>query len=392
MNVSIVDSKCTGCGACMQRCPVQAITFSTSAEGFAYPVISDACTDCGACLRTCHTQNSGLANETKEAYAAYLNDATALQNSSSGGVFAALARAILQKGGVVFGCAELAPGDVRHVCIDSVEQLPLLQGSKYVESNLQDSYTVVRRLLNEQKRVLFSGTPCQIAGLRTFIGENANLYTADIVCHGVPSQTLYRTYLQWEAERGKGEVTRFVFRSKEKHGWSLTYRMEQTEKNRVYVQEHLATMSPYYDHFLKALNYRESCYQCRYASAARVGDLTLCDLWGVETIAPDMANFNGVSGVLINTEKGAELWAQAREQTTCEAVPAEQIVENNGQLRKPSVRPAARDAYYTEVQTQGFHIVAKKYTPTKSLVIDALKDCVPNKYRVAVKKAIRKLR
>ena len=393
MNVQIIGNKCTGCRACEQVCPENAITFKENTEGFLYPCISQKCVNCGLCLNKCHIHSDVLKMSPQNGFAAYVKDESVLKQSTSGGIFAGLAISVLRDGGAVFGCAEKQPGEVRHLCIEQERDICLLQGSKYVESDIDSVYSSVQMMLENGRCVLFSGVPCQIAGLKAFLGRDYdNLFTADIVCHGVPSRKLYRAYLKWEEEREKGTIIKYSFRSKIKHGWSLTYRLEYKKGKKLRVKEHIATLSPYYYHFLQKLNFRESCYQCKYAQTERVADITLCDFWGIEKVMPSMQNGLGVSGVLINSEKGMALWNSIKNEVTAEAVSINDIADNNGQLRTPSERPPIRDMYYDEINKYGFDAAAKEYTAKKALIIDAFKDTVPNKYRQKAKSILHGLR
>ena len=225
MNVSVIGTKCTGCRACEQSCPRKAIFFEENAEGFSYPVVAEnACINCGLCLQRCHINAEAGTLLPKLGFAAYAKDMEILRHSSSGGIFALLASVVLQNGGMVFGCAEIKPGMVRHCSIKDIQDIISLQGSKYVESDMTGVYSEVREVLESGSQVLFSGTPCQIAGLRSFLHkEFDSLFTVDIVCHGVPSRKLYQAYLKWEAQRNNGNIVKYEFRSKTKHGWSLTY-------------------------------------------------------------------------------------------------------------------------------------------------------------------------
>lgn len=392
MNVSIIGHNCTGCHACEQSCPVNAISFSENHEGFYYPKISDTCIDCGECLRKCHSNSDCCFQPSIYGYAAYIKDSVLLRKSSSGGVFAVIAAEFIKKGGVVFGCTEDKPGNVHHIAIENVEDIPLLQGSKYVESDLDGTYSQVESYIKKGTAVLFSGTPCQIAGVKSYIGRNTDLlFTLDIVCHGVPSRKIYQEYLSWESKRQKKQISTFVFRSKEKHGWSLTYRMELTDTKGTSVKEHMATMSPYYYHFLQGYNYRESCYHCKYARKERCSDITLCDFWGIESVAPEMNNYNGVSGVLVNNVKGEQLWKSVQSQMISKQVDVMNIINNNGQLRAPSIKPQIRDQYYLNANTYGYDWVVHNYSPGKLLVVDTIKDFFPNRYRQTIKQLIRSL-
>ena len=382
--------ECCGCHACAQSCPKDAITLKENREGFLYPEISDACIDCGKCVKVCPIIEKPELSFPTQGYAAYLKERNTLRGSSSGGIFVAVAQEILDRGGAVFGCAETTPGEPAHIVIGSREELPLLQGSKYTQSNMTGVYTQVKDLLSTGIPVLFSGTPCQVAGLLKLTGRKENLYTLDIICHGVPSRKLYKAYLTWLEKKTGKTVKQFLFRSKEKHDWSLTYRAELQKGDRVYTQERIATRSPYYSHFLKGMTYRESCYVCPYAQSNRPGDITLGDFWGIERVLPDFYNPDGMSAVLINTEKGNALWSAISPNVVAESVDTALIIQNNGQLKAPTKRSPARDSIYDLLSDRGYDGVAKTYRNKKEILIDTIKDLVPNRVRQNIKNLLRR--
>lgn len=391
-NISFIDKKCCGCRSCEQCCPVNAITFAENEEGFFYPQVDkEKCISCGLCVKKCPVAEPQKSEFAQRGYAAYLQNREVLRKSSSGGMFYAMAQHILENGGAVFGCAETTPGDVKHIMVDCIEDLKLLQGSKYVESDLQGVYSLVKEQLQTGRTVLFSGTPCQVAGARKFIGNNEKLICADIICHGVPSRKMYNSYLEWFEKKNGGKVKEYYFRSKEKNDWSLTYRavVEKNDKQKAY--EAIASIDPYYNHFLKGYAYRESCYQCAYAKPQRASDITIGDFWGIEQVAPDFVNIDGVSAVLVNSVAGEKLWAGISDKVVSMPVEAEQIIKNNGQLQKPTQRPDVRENIYKEFNSNGFDFIADKYKDKKEVLIDSVRDLIPNKTRQRIKKTIKKL-
>lgn len=391
-NISFIDEKCCGCRSCEQCCPVNAIKFRENDEGFFYPQVDkEKCISCGLCIKKCPVAEPQMQEFTQKGYAAYLNNRAALRKSSSGGMFYAMAQHILENSGVVFGCAEATPGDVKHIMVDRVEDLKLLQGSKYVESDMQGVYSLVKEQLKNQKIVLFSGTPCQVAGVKKFIGNNDKLICVDIICHGVPSRKMYNSYLGWFENKNGGKVKEYYFRSKERNDWSLTYRAVVEKNNKQKVYEAIASLDPYYHHFLKGYAYRESCYQCEYAKPQRTSDITIGDFWGIERVAPEFMNMDGVSAVLVNSEVGEKFWEDISDKVISKSVDTELIIKNNGQLQKPSQRPDARKNIYDEFNSNGFGYIAEKYKDKKEMLIDSVRDMIPNKTRQKIKKTIKKL-
>lgn len=385
-----LERNCCGCRGCAQSCPKGAILFQENEEGFFYPVITEDCVNCGKCIAVCPVLNQPALSQPVEGYAAYLLNQKDLRYSSSGGIFVAIAEHVLSLGGTVFGCAETIPGEPGHIQICTKEELPLLQGSKYAQSNMGDIYRQAKVLLDEGTPVLFTGTPCQVAGLLNITGKRENLWTTDIICHGVPSRKMYKSYLSWLEKKTGSTVQNFRFRSKEKHDWSLTYRIQLEKKGRIYTQEKIATLSPYYSHFLQGVDYRESCYVCPYAQSNRPGDLTLGDFWGVERVLPDFYNADGVSAVLVNTPKGKELWDAISSHVTAQSVHVEQIIQNNGQLRAPTKRPSARNSIYNVLSECGYDAVAKVCRNPKETLVDTVKDWIPNRIRQNIKSLLKR--
>ena len=387
-NVSTIKDNCCGCQACEQICPVSAIKFECNNEGFLYPQIGEKCIECGLCITKCPVISPPKYNTPRVGYAAYIKDSKSIQKSASGGIFYALAQHIISKGGIVYGCAELEVGFPKHIGVKSIEELSYLQGSKYAESNITDVLPEIVINSNSGKIILFTGTPCQNAALRNIIGDQDNIYYVDVICHGVPSQKMYRAYLKWEEERTRKKISKFVFRSKKQHGWSLTYRMELQKGKRKYTIEKIASLSPYYHHFLCGLNYRESCYRCKFARGERVTDITLGDFWGINNINWKLYNYDGVSTVLVNTERGERLWKQISAEVNSNPIEIDLIRQYNGQLRMPSNRPQGRDTIYKELTLRGFDSIAKKYRNKKEICIDTIRNIIPNRYRQVLKRKI----
>ena len=340
------EKLCSGCGACSAVCPKGAIAMKMDPLGFLRPEIAtDRCVDCKKCVHVCTYRNLPERRFPMAAYAAVNQDQRQLAGSSSGGAFAAIAKGMLAEGGYVCG-AEMALEEgakVRHRMIHDEEELPGLQGSKYVQSNLEPVFQEVRQRLSEGKRVLFSGTPCQVAAVKAFIGkENPNLYTVDVVCHGVPSPGQFSAYVQFLEKRHGSRMTRFCFRDKA-YGWGKigSARFENGKTIELPCEQ-----SAYYSLFMSGDLQRESCLRCPYADGRRCADLTLGDYWGIERFQPELLSENGgpiqenkgVSALLVNTEKGGELLRLGQPALRLYPTEPKNVIAGNSQLRRPADR------------------------------------------------------
>lgn len=345
-NILSVGKDCCGCYSCKQICPKNCINFRGDAEGFMYPYVDEnLCIECGKCLRGCPVASPVAISENPTVLGAKLKDGDVCANSTSGGIFYPLASDVINAGGVVFGCAYDENLSAKHIMAETLEDLRLLQGSKYVQSNTDGVYTMVKAQLETGRQVLFSGTGCQVAGLKAFLGnkEYPNLLNVDIVCHGVPSQKLFSRYLEYLGKKSGGKITSYSFRSKEKQGWGLYYKaVSQSGKTKT----GYGYFDPYYYSFLTCKTYRESCYNCKFANERRTGDITLADYWGIEKIDPSFYDKKGVSVVIINTDKGNCAWEKIKDKTEFVPSSMELAAQMNGNLSHPSQRPACRDTIY----------------------------------------------
>lgn len=305
--IVLFDKKeqCCCCAACMNICPTQAITIKADVDGFTFPEINkDLCTECGLCNKVCAFQNIPVKGDDPIAtYAAINKNSNILSASASGGVFGALASLVFDQKGVVFGCAYNDILEPEHISIDNLLDLEKIQGSKYVQSDINTTYTEAKRYLENGRYVLFTGTPCQIAGLKSFLGKDyENLITADLICHGVPSAKFFKGYIKYLEGKLKGRVIDFKFRDKSK-GWGLMGKVIYKKGDKILEKFINPKTSYYYDYFLKGYIYRENCYECKYACGSREGDFTMGDYWGIEKVHPEIETKNGVSVFLINSKK-----------------------------------------------------------------------------------------
>lgn len=354
-NVSKIREKCVGCKGCGQSCPKRCISMPENKEGFWYPSVDEKrCVECGLCLKKCPAENTALhRNAPKAVWALRGRDEESLMRSASGGASDCAARAVLQRGGAVYGAAYDENLAVRHIEITADGERERIQSSKYVQSDSGDSYSQVRRRLAEGKTVLYTGTPCQIAGLYAFLGgDPENLYTIDLICHGVPSPKLLEKYLKYQSRRPAGRVTALNFRSKEKRGWGTQYLLKIGTRSGS--RTRLLALDRYGKHFMAGDCYRESCYRCAYADTDRVGDLTVGDFWGIAKSHPGFNSPKGVSSVFVNTPKGQELLGWMKPLAETEAATLAEGMARQHNLVRPSGRPAARDTFYREIDAPGF--------------------------------------
>lgn len=372
---------CCGCGACATICPKKAITMRKDECGFEYPEIDESkCIKCGLCKDTCAYQNDLNMSSIKKCFAASSRDEKVLLNSASGGIFTSLAKSFLQDDGIVYGCAlekkdnKLFPHQIR---IDSEKDLAKIQGSKYVQSSMEDSYQQVKQDLNQNKKVLYSGTPCQIASLKRYLRrEYKNLYTIDIICHGTPSISFFQDYINFVEKKIKGKIINIVFRDKSE-GWGtylgrIDYINGKGRKKLMYFK---SNASSYYNLFLKSEINRENCYSCKYASDKRISDITIGDYWGIEKEHPEYLLENGglldskkgISCIMVNTLKGEEFLENYKNQFSLSESNFEKISKENKQLKMPSTYSKDRSRIFKLYKSGGYKAVDKWFLDKKGI-------------------------
>lgn len=306
--IRITDKKdCCGCGACAQRCPRHCITMQSDNEGFAYPVIdTKQCSDCGLCNKACPVINQQAEQQPIAIYAATNSNQVVRDESSSGGIFTLLAEETINNDGVVFGAAFNSNWEVEHTFADNTKDLGKFRGSKYVQSNIGNSFAMTEKFLKEDKEVLFSGTPCQIAGLKRFLRkEYKNLKTVDFVCHGAPSPQVWQKYLQEVCNTNNiSKITDIQFRNKSE-GWknySLSIKYEDKDGFPKVFRE-ILNENIFMKCFLSNLCLRPSCYHCPARNGKSGSDITLGDLWGAEHICPKLDDDKGLSLIILRKKQ-----------------------------------------------------------------------------------------
>lgn len=356
MNNTILQVKkedCYGCGACSNKCPVSAISMEYDEDGFLFPEIDETrCINCGQCLNACPVVNFKKRNHTEpECYAVWANQDLRMK-SSSGGMFSLLADYILKQNGYVCGASFTDDYQyVEHIIISDSSELDKLRRSKYVQSNTGQTYKIIQELLKNGKKVLFSGCPCQVAGLYTFLEKKYdNLYTVDVVCHGGNSVKAYHAFLK---ERAKGRNIKSInFREKEVYGWG-TPSVIHFENGDIFREG--ASTCTWYKGFLNGIINRKVCGKCPFATQIRQSDITLADFWGIEKYKPELNDNRGTSMVLLNNVQGQELFECVKiNMTLCEKVPYEFGWKRNGQLYKAQKSHIHRDLFFQVLDKYGY--------------------------------------
>lgn len=325
-------SNCCGCNACTQRCPKQCITMHEDEEGFLYPKIESLyCIHCDLCETVCPMLNQNEPRLPQKVYAAKNNNEKQRLHSSSGGVFILLAEQIIKQGGVVFGARFNKNWEVEHCYTETFEGLKPLMRSKYVQSNIGNTFYEAKKFLKQGRLVLFIGTSCQIAGLKKFLHkEYENLLTIDLICHGVPSPGVWKTYLeeikansetlvkkniiQFSSSKVLTEITNINFREKQlggyswkKYGFTVSTKLQcKDEKNLISLSSPF-NINPFMKGFLANLYLRPSCYKCPSKAGRSSSDLTIGDFWGINKFKPDFDDDKGVGAILVYTSKGEEI-------------------------------------------------------------------------------------
>lgn len=387
--IQVDYNKCTGCGACVQRCPRQCISWEKSEFGFLYPHVDvDKCIHCGLCEKVCPIEKKNIQPQNQKAYAAVHKDEQILEKSTSGGAFSAIAQIILQQGGIVYGVCMDDTMRVKHTRIENICDLKLLRSSKYVQSNTGKTFQQAERDLKLGKIVLYSGTPCQIAGFKSFLGkEYDNLYTVDIVCHGVGSQAYFDKYMEFARKR-YGEIKTLRFRSKEFSRWSCGGVVVVTEKNgRIKNIPYHDHDNYYYSYFLSGDIYRKSCYSCKYANTNRPGDFTLGDYWGVEALRLPLKTENGCSLLLVNNDHAMNLFEKIDSLETIETT-IQEATHCNKQLNQPSLLPKNRSKRIAEYETMSGEEIQEVYLGThhKTVLKGQLKALIPYRVKLLIRK------
>ncbi|MFI3331334.1 MAG: Coenzyme F420 hydrogenase/dehydrogenase, beta subunit C-terminal domain [Rikenellaceae bacterium] len=361
--INITDKKdCCSCSACKSICPSKAIEMRADALGFLYPVVDkNKCTECGLCERVCEFSPNYNKSENLDsplAYALRHKDPEQIKTSRSGAAFIAFSDYILAQGGIVYGVGYDENFRAIHKRATTKSERDEFKGSKYVQSDANGCFTQIKQDLKDGKKVLFSGTPCQVAGLKSYIGKNLrpNLYLMDIICHGVPGPFVWRDFLAYNQQKYNKKITGVEFRDKQKHSWaSHVERLDFGDKHK------FSTI--YRNLFYSHLTLAHACGVCHFANTTRPSDVTLGDYWGYERTDPEFAKDNkGCSLIFCNTQKGEEWFSLIKDQVNFLPAKLENCLQTN--LKRPSKINPQREKFEKDYCAKGFKFVKNKYTKT----------------------------
>jgi len=345
-----LDKNCYGCGACSEVCPGNAISMKQNNEGFLIPFIAGAlCINCGLCEKTCPNLNpveSEYPLSEGQCFAAFVKDEDERMKSASGAVFPALAKAVLNDGGLVCGCVWNETMEAVHILTDNNEDIDKMRGSKYVQSRTEDCYTRIKAALNEEKKVLFSGTPCQVGGLLSFTGRHDNLYTVAVICAGVESPKVWNKYVTYLEQKEHDSLTDAKFRAKGRLGWrtpsiSYSFKSGKVAEKPVYS----------FDEYMSGAHIyvRNSCTNCNYKNNGHVSDLIIGDFWGAPEELIEKSRNKGISAIIVNTQKGGSLFNRCSESFYVKSVSLEDITRRNPLLLKSAKVSEKRVAFFNNI-------------------------------------------
>ena len=358
---------CCGCNACVQKCPKQCISMCEDEEGFLYPQAdSSLCIDCQLCEKVCPFLNQKPRQEPIECYAAINKNEHIRKQSSSGGIFSAIAESVIAEGGVVFGARFNENWQVVHTCVETSNELVAFRGSKYVQSKIGDTFKQAEVFLKKGRKVLFSGTPCQISGLHHFLRITYNnLLTVEVVCHGVPSPKIWREYLHSLQFSNIGTISH----KDKSFGWR-SYSLTIKDNNENIILTEKAGNNKYLMAFGLNLTLRPSCFNCPAKEGRSKADITLADYWGVEKLLPQMDDNKGTSFICVNTEQGRTIIEQLDVQI--KEADYQQSIQYNTCIIKSTDEPADRLLFWNDYYAHGintlFSLKIKKQNIIKRLI------------------------
>lgn len=387
VNNAITALECTGCEACANICPVKAISMRPDERGFRHPYVDDGvCISCGKCVAACPVfgrDRRASLEPVEHVYAAYSKNKETRYMSTSGGMFTELATNVLQAGGVVFGAAYGKDNAIFHTCVESADDLPKLRQSKYAQSDKGDSYAAAKKYLEAGRTVMFSAAPCEIAALKSIVGNPGNLITVDFLCLGCNSPMVYRKYLESLEREADSRATRVWFKNKEL-GWNRFSTRVDFENGTQYRKDR-ETDGFMRGYIVHPLYVRPCCEHCLFKGTPHDSDITLGDFWGVEDVIPGIDSSHGVSVVFVNTRRGSKLFERVISSLECHEVSFEEALTpaNMNALLNCVKRDSRSNRFYKDLQVHGFAYAIRRNAS------DALLVRCRNKIRSVLRKGER---
>lgn len=387
-------SQCCGCTACSSICPKKAIVMKQDEEGFMYPIIDKSkCVNCGLCDKVCPVKNVKEERFEQKAYIVNNKNDEIRKDSTSGGAFTPIAEYVLNRGGVVFGATFDKNYNVVHTYVDNKESLTILRGSKYVQSFLGDTFKQVKDFLNDNRMVCFSGTPCQIEGLKKFLQKDyKNLITVDVMCHAAPSPLVWKKYLNYEVSKLKGKkIKKVLFRDKSKYGYKYSTMTIKTDKDEY---SKGVESDPYLRAFFGDLSDRPSCYDCKFKKQCHVSDFTIWDCFVVDNFDKNLDDDKGTSRILINTENGRNIFDKIKENYSYTEVKTQSLVKNVKEMLNSVEMNEERILFFKDLNELDENTFFEKWFP------DSIKVKIERNIRIfmaktgiykSVKKIIKKI-
>ena len=386
------SAMCCGCGSCALVCPQKCISMTEDRAGFKVPQVeAQRCVGCNACERVCPVLNYRTGSgPDRTAYAAYAKEPETRFQGSSGGMFGVMAKTILKDGGVVYGAAFDGELKLRCTSARTEEELVPLYKSKYLQSDLGDSFSEIESYLKEGRKVLFVATPCQVHALRRFLKrEYDELTTIDFLCHGVPSQSFFDRCREYEEQKNGIRILEYQFRAKKKNGATPHYyRVVYEKRGKTRSKIRLYTKSPFYLAFQKYLSLRESCYHCRFAYSNRCSDITIGDFHEIDRYVSGMNRFDGVSTVVVHTEKGAKLWASVSEETVNQKVDLPLLLSNRELMCGATPKPPRQEEFVKDLSELSMKKLVDKYLDPRREYSKSLYYALPKWARNVIKKVV----
>lgn len=365
-----IPSNCTGCYACVNICPKKCISMQESDSGFLYPNIDrNHCIECGQCERVCPLISKVELSKSTVAFAAKNKYNEERNRSTSGGFFPLLAKYVIAKGGIVAGAAYDDNFVVRHIFIESMDQIQLLQGAKYSQSRIGDSFLKIKTFLQSGRMVLFSGTPCQCSGLTKYLGKDyENLVMTDLICHGVPSPKVWQIYIDFRSHKENGGIRPVNINMRSKaNGWSRYGYSTEFDYGNGYITRIHNSQDLFMKIFVGNLCLRDSCSNCIAKGTERCSDFTLGDYWGVWNQHPEIDDDKGVSIVFVHTEKGKRIFEILQDQMECIEVDVDSAYKENPSLVASSKAHEKRAEFFKLVKKDIFEELVYKYFPLQKI-------------------------